>query len=77
MCLAIPAKIVSIEGSLATVDMVGNTTTADLTLLPGVAIGDYVLVHAGLAIQRYDEQEAQETLKLLREMAELNQGGMQ
>jgi hydrogenase expression/formation protein HypC len=75
MCLAIPARIVSIEEGFATVDMVGNTARADVTLVPGVKVGDYVIVHAGLAIQKYDEAEAKATLELLREMAQLTPGG--
>ena len=74
MCLAVPAKILSIEGTAATVDMDGNTTRADISMVPGAAVGDYVIIHAGLAIQVYGEREAQETLAALRELAELNKG---
>jgi|WetSurMetagenome_2_1015567.scaffolds.fasta_scaffold00423_9 hydrogenase expression/formation protein HypC len=70
MCLAVPAKIVSISGSVATVDMLGNTATADVSLLEKAAVGDYVMVHAGFAIQKYDEQEAKITLELLKELAQ-------
>jgi hydrogenase expression/formation protein HypC len=70
MCLAVPAKILSISGSTATVDMLGNTTSADLSLLENVNIGDYVLVHVGFAIQKYDEEEARITLDLLKELAQ-------
>jgi hydrogenase expression/formation protein HypC len=69
MCLAVPAKVISIEGSTATVDMMGNTTSADISLLENVTIGDYVLVHVGFAIQKYDEAEAKITLDLLQELA--------
>jgi len=69
MCLAVPAKILSIEGSVARCDMEGSTTVADISLVPDAAVGDYVIIHAGIAIQVYDEQEAQESLKLLRELA--------
>jgi hydrogenase expression/formation protein HypC len=72
MCLAIPVKITKITGNRAEVDMMGNTTTADLSMLPGVSVGDYVMLHAGFAIEKYDEEEAQITLSLIREMAELN-----
>ena len=68
MCLAVPAKIVSIEGNVATVDIMGNASKADLSLLENVVIGDYVLVHVGFAIQKYDEEEAKATLTLIREM---------
>jgi hydrogenase expression/formation protein HypC len=70
MCLAVPAKVISIEGNLAKVDMMGNTTTADLSLLESVAVGDYVMVHVGFAIQKYDEEEAKKTLELIVEMFE-------
>jgi hydrogenase expression/formation protein HypC len=66
MCLAIPAKVVRINGGVADVEIEGIATTADLSVLPGVKIGDYVMVHAGLAIQKYDELEAMENLALIR-----------
>ncbi len=68
MCLAIPAKITAVNGALATIDMGGISREASLLLLPEARLGDYVLVHAGFAIQSIDEQEAQETLKLFSEM---------
>jgi hydrogenase expression/formation protein HypC len=68
MCLAVPAKIISIDGPTATVDMMGNVTTADISLLEKVKIGDYVMVHVGFAIQKYDEKEAKITLDLLKEL---------
>jgi hydrogenase expression/formation protein HypC len=70
MCLAIPAKVLSINGSTATVDMAGNQTVADISLLENVSIGEYIIIHAGMAIQRLDEEEAQITLGLFRELAE-------
>ena len=70
MCLAIPAKIVAISGSVARVEIGGVVREADLTLLPEAKVGDYVLLHAGFAIQKYDEEEAKETLRLLKELAD-------
>lgn len=70
MCLAVPAKVVSIEGPIATVSVLGNTTVADISLLENIQTGDYVLVHAGFAIQKYDEEEAKITLELLKELAQ-------
>jgi hydrogenase expression/formation protein HypC len=70
MCLAVPAQVTAINGSTATVSMLGNTTTADISLLENIRTGDYVLVHAGFAIQKYDEQEAKITLDLLKELAQ-------
>ena len=68
MCLAIPARVVSLDGHLATVDMMGNTRTADLSLVEDVAVDDYVLVHAGFGIRKMDADEAEETLAIFREM---------
>ena len=70
MCLAVPGKIVGIEGTTGRVDFGGVTRDADLTLVPGAKSGDYVLVHAGFAIQLLDEGEAEETLALFRQLAE-------
>ena len=70
MCLAIPVRITAINGETATIDVSGNESHADLSVLPNVAVGDYVLVHAGMAIQRIDEAEAKISLDLFRELAE-------
>ena len=70
MCLAIPGKIVEIDKNKehATIDYgEGTKRKANITLVD-VKIGDYVLVHAGFAIQVLDEKEAKETLDLFREM---------
>jgi hydrogenase expression/formation protein HypC len=71
MCLAIPAQVTHIEGTVAKVEFSGNTVEADITLVPDVAIGDYVIVHAGMAIEKYDRNEALRTLELFREMAQM------
>ena len=68
MCLAVPAKVISIEGDTATIDFEGNRRLADISLLDDVAMGEYVIVHAGFAIEKYDEHAALETIELLREM---------
>jgi hydrogenase expression/formation protein HypC len=70
MCLAIPMKIINIEGTIATAEVDGVTRQARLDLLPEAGIGDFVLIHAGLAISRLDPEDAAETLALLREMAD-------
>ena len=70
MCLAIPGKVIAIDASTnhATVDYgEGTTRTANISLVT-VHVGEYVLVHAGFAIQVLDEREAKETLELFREM---------
>ena len=66
MCLAIPAKVIKIEKTLAEVDMAGVKREVDVRFLEDTKVGDYVLVHAGFAIEKIDEKEAQETLKILK-----------
>jgi hydrogenase expression/formation protein HypC len=68
MCLAVPAKIISIKDSLARVARGGVERDASLMLLPEAKVGDYVLVHAGFAMQIVDEKDASETDALLAEM---------
>lgn len=75
MCLAIPAKIVSIDGILAKVDMMGNERIVSIDLVPEVRIGEYVLVHAGFAIGVIDDQSAKETEELLLEVADAYEEG--
>lgn len=71
MCLAIPSKITVIENEVATIDVDGVTRKASLLLLPEASVGDYVIVHAGFAIQKLDEDAALESLLLLRQAAAL------
>jgi len=73
MCLAIPSKITHIHDEMtATVDVYGARRDVNLMLMPEpVGMGDYVLVHAGFAIQKVDNEAARESLRLIREMAEL------
>jgi len=68
MCLAIPAKIVEKHDLTARVEVGGNLRDANLALLPDAQVGDYVLLHAGFAISRYDPDEARRTLQLWREL---------
>ena len=68
MCLAVPGQIRAIEGQVATVDFRGVERTALLDLLPEAQLGDYVLVHAGFAIQRMNATEAAEVIALLEEV---------
>jgi hydrogenase expression/formation protein HypC len=70
MCLAIPALIKSIDGEQAVADIEGVTRDISLQLTPEAKVGDYVLLHTGYAISIIDPAEAEETLKLLQEMAE-------
>ena len=71
MCLAIPALVKSIEGYMAEVDIDGVTRQVSVQLTPEVNVGDYVLLHTGYAINIIDPAEAEETLKLLREISEV------
>jgi hydrogenase expression/formation protein HypC len=64
MCLAIPSKIVKIDGAEAEVEVGGVVKRANLAFLDASKVGDYVLLHAGFAIQKVDEKEALESLKL-------------
>lgn len=68
MCLAVPGKIIEIQDLLATVDISGVTRKISLMLLPETKIGEFVLVHAGFAIQAIDEEEVKKTLELFKEL---------
>ncbi len=70
MCLAIPARIIELEGDRAVVDAMGNRFKAKTTLLPKAKVGDLVLVHAGFAISMVDEEEAKKTWQLISEINE-------
>ena len=72
MCLAIPALIKSIDGYQAEADIEGVTRQISLQLTPEARVGDYVLLHTGYAISVIDPAEAEETLKILREISELS-----
>lgn len=69
MCLAIPALIKSIEGKEADAEIGGITRRISLWLTPEAKVGDYVLIHTGYAINILDQEEAEETLKILEELA--------
>lgn len=68
MCIAVPGKILSIEKNTAEVNFGGAGRKVALDLVPKARTGDYVLVHAGFAIQVLEEAEAEETLKLFEEI---------
>ena len=70
MCLAIPSQIVTIKGTRARVALAGNVIEADLSLIEGAQVDDWVLVHAGFAIEKLDPADAEETLKLLADIEE-------
>lgn len=68
MCLAVPAKVVDVHDVMGKVDISGVERDISLMLLPETQVGDYVLVHAGFAIQKVTEEEVAETNALLAEM---------
>jgi len=70
MCLAVPGKITALEKGNAEVDFSGVMRSVSLDLVPAAKKGDYVLVHAGFAIQLLDSQDALETLKLFKEISQ-------
>ncbi len=68
MCLAVPARIVELEDDRAVVDALGNRWNIRTTLTPEVKMGDIVLIHAGFAITKVDEEEAKETWELIAQL---------
>jgi hydrogenase expression/formation protein HypC len=75
MCLAIPARVISMnENNMAEVDIMGVTRKVSLDLVPDAVQNDFVLVHAGFAIQVIDEVDAKETLELLLQMDMFSEG---
>ena len=73
MCLAVPVKIVSIDGDEAETEIAGVRRRVSIALTPEARVGDYVLLHTGYAIGVIDEAEAEETLKLFEEIASLSE----
>ncbi|MFL7808476.1 MAG: HypC/HybG/HupF family hydrogenase formation chaperone [Anaerolineae bacterium] len=71
MCLAIPTRIVSIDGPMAQVELSGVARQISLALTPEAQVGDYVIVHTGFALSVLDEEDAQETLRLFAEIGAL------
>ncbi len=74
MCVAVPCRVIEIQEEMGTVDIGGARRRVSLVLVPEIRVDDYVIVHAGFAIQRIDEREAMETLRILQEMAQTSQG---
>ena len=73
MCLAIPAKVMSINGDCAHVSLDGVTKEISLALVDKVVVGDYVLLHVGYALNKIDADEAKKTLALFAEAGMLGQ----
>lgn len=70
MCLAIPAKVLKVDGDMAVVSIEEVEYNASLLMLENVQPGDFVMLHAGFAIEKVDPLEAAETLRLLNEVAD-------
>lgn len=66
VCLAVPARVLCREGDMAVVEIDGVRRGVSLTLIPETVEGDWILLHAGHAIERIDEEEARKTLEVLR-----------
>lgn len=76
MCLAIPARIVELrEQDLAVVDLAGVRKEISLSLVDGVSVGDYVIVHVGYALNKLDPDEAAKTLALFAEIGAIDEIG--
>lgn len=74
MCLAVPAEVKSIDGHMATVDYGGVSRQANISLVD-VKVGEFVIVHAGYAIQVLDREEAEKTLEIFKDMLDLENEG--
>ena len=72
MCLSIPSKVISINGNKAIVSVGDTEYEASIELVEDIRVDDYVLLHTGFAIQKISEEDAQETLKLLGELCEID-----
>jgi len=74
MCLAVPARILSVNGHEAEIDVGGVRRRISVVLTPEARVGQYVIVHTGFAISILDEEEAQETLRLFQELDAFDAG---
>lgn len=70
MCLAVPMQVRETDGQVAVVEQEGVTRRIRVDFTPNVGVGDYVLVHAGIAIEKVDAEQAAETLRLIKEIAD-------
>jgi len=68
MCLAVPMKLIKIDGTTGVAEIDGVKRNVNLSFIEKPEIGDYLIIHAGFAIQTLDEEEAQENIKLIKEM---------
>ncbi|MCK4422009.1 HypC/HybG/HupF family hydrogenase formation chaperone [candidate division WOR-3 bacterium] len=75
MCLAIPMELIQIDGDNGIAELSGVKKEVCLRLLPEVKIGDYLIIHAGFAIQKMDEEEARKTLEIWEEIDNITKKG--
>ena len=68
MCLSVPAKILSIEGNMAKASVGGAIVNASLHLVDDAVVGDYILIHTGFALQKISEEEALETIRMIKDL---------
>ena len=66
MCLAIPMKVIEVKGETARVKCEGIIRDVNIQFLKGVKEGDYVIIHAGIAIEKLDKKEAEKTLRIIK-----------
>lgn len=71
MCLGIPGKVIKIEDKKSLIEVMGVSREASIELLDDVKVGDYVIIHAGCAISKIDEEEALQTIELFKELQEI------
>ncbi|MCD6276551.1 MAG: HypC/HybG/HupF family hydrogenase formation chaperone [Thermoplasmata archaeon] len=74
MCLAIPGKVVKIEGNVAIVDYGGIRREARIDFIKDLKVGDYVIVHTGFAIEKLDEKAAMKSIEAWEEIMNLEDG---
>jgi hydrogenase expression/formation protein HypC len=70
MCLGVPARVMEVSETCATVEVGGARREISIMLLDGVAVGDWVILHAGFAIEKLSPEEAEKTLALFREISD-------
>lgn len=71
MCLGLPGKVVELRGNKCIVDIMGATREIAIDFLKDLKVGEYVLIHAGVAISKIDEEEANNTVELIKELKEI------
>lgn len=68
MCLAVPAKVIEIDGDMAVVESEGVRREGNIVFVPDAEVGDYVLIHAGFAIKKWTEEDAREFDEIMRDV---------